>query len=134
MTINNVTFPIDLILRRKRKDIKGFNFYLEREYWICYERDGKEVEYTVPKGYGTDLASVPALFRWLASKVDAIEASIIHDHAYEFKTIPRKEADELFHAIMEASGKSWFKRNLMWLGVRVGGWVVYRHVHNMNAP
>ena len=134
MTISNVTFSTDLILRRKREDTKGFNFYLEREYWVNYEKDGEEVEYSVPRGFGTDLASVPALLRWLASKVDAIEASIIHDHAYEFKTVPREEADDLFRAIMIASKKSWFKRNLMWLGVRVGGWVVYRRVHIMNAP
>ena len=120
MTINNVTFPMDLILRRKREDAAGFNFYVEKEYRVKYDKTFpgfKPIhrEYMVPKGYGTDLASVPKLFRSLASKVDAVEASTIHDHAYEFKTLPRGEADELFRAIMEASGKSWFKRNLMWL-------------------
>lgn len=134
MTISNITFPIDLVLRRKREDMEGFNFYLEQEYRIIYEKDGEEVEYVVPKGYGTDLASVPALFRGLASKVDAIEAGVVHDHAYEFKTMPRSDADELFRAIIGASGKGWFKRNLMWFGVRAGGWVVYNRVHNMNAP
>ena len=126
MTIGAVTFPVDLILRRKRRDTAGFNFYLEEPYWVNYERDGKWYIYTVPKGYGTDLASVPWLFRTLASKVDAIEASVIHDHTYEFKTLPRQVADELMRAIMSAGGKSWFKRNLMWLGVRTGGWWVYR--------
>ena len=80
------------------------------------------------------MASVPAIFRGLASKIDAVEASVVHDHAYEFKVLPRSEADELFRAIMEASGKGWFKRNLMWLGVRIGGWFIYSRVHNMNDP
>lgn len=131
MTVSNVTFPTDLLLRRKREDIKGFNFYLERRYWIFYDQqhrgfEGATLRYEVPKGYGTDLASVPGLFRSLASKVDAIEASVIHDHAYEFKTLPRQVADELMLAVMVASRKSWFKRNLMWFGVRLGGWAVYR--------
>ncbi len=130
MTIRNVTFPTDLILRRKREDTAGFNFYIERKYWIFYDRayrgfPSATYRYAVPKDYGTDLASVPSLFRNLASKVDAVEASVIHDHAYEFKTLPRDVADELFRAIMAASGKSWFKRNLMWFGVRIGGWAVW---------
>ena len=126
MTITDVRFPIDLVLRRKRKELKGHIFYLDEDYEIKYWEKGKRWHtYHVPRGFGTDLASVPIGFRNLASKVDAIEGSVVHDHAYRFRTLPRRGADELMRAIMKASNKSWFKRNLMWLGVRIGGRFTY---------
>ncbi|MFQ5742002.1 MAG: DUF1353 domain-containing protein [Acidobacteriota bacterium] len=131
MTISNVTFPTDLLLRRKRSDMAGFNFYVERKWWIFYDETHQGFEpttrrYDIPKNFGTDFSSVPGLFRSLASKVDSIEGSTVHDHAYRFKVLPRRTADALFREIMIAAGKSWFKRNLMWLGVRAGGWWTYR--------
>lgn len=121
-------FTTDLILRRKRQETAGHNFYVERLYWIEHQKAGEWHRYYVPKGYGTDLASVPVGFRNIASKVDAVEASVIHDHAYETRTMPRAEADRLFLEIMEASGIGWVKRNLMYSAVRMGGWVIWnRH-------
>jgi hypothetical protein len=125
MSISRVTFPRDLVLRRKREALDGHLFFTEHAYSVEYDHDGRRWRYTVPKDYATDLASVPRGFRNIASKLDGVEASIIHDHAYEYGTVPRDVADALFLALMEAGGVSWMKRQVMYAAVRAGGWAIY---------
>jgi len=81
--------------------------------------------YTVPAGFGTDLASVPLGFRNLASKVDGIEAATVHDYLYRTGKVPRAEADEVFFDLLEGQVPGW-KRYAMWGAVRAFGWLSYK--------
>lgn len=125
MKFSDVEFINDLHLVRYKQSKNDKTFFLSQTYSISFKRDGKREKYTCHKGFGTDLASVPRPLRWLASKVDGIEGSVIHDHIYENDTMPRKEADDLFLEIMKAGEVNWAIRNIMWSGVRIGGWLVY---------
>jgi hypothetical protein len=54
-------------------------------------------EVTVPKGFITDLASIPQVF-WSLLRPDGeyAYAAIIHDYLYWFQTRPRVETDTIF--------------------------------------
>ena len=93
---------------------------------------------TVPKGFVTDLASVPR-WAWMLIPPDGpwVKAAIVHDYLYstggtgKWKKHPpsitrpehysRAEADFIMREAMENRGVGWFVRNLIWLAVRVGG-------------
>jgi len=98
----------------------------------------------VPKGFVTDFASIPPLFRmWIAVNGRHRHAATLHDYAYrhggvmngknpDIKTViwNRLEADdEFFHAMESCFVKS-FKRNAMYQGVRIGGQSSWRKVNN----
>lgn len=126
MTFTDIHFPVDLVLRRYKRARNDKTFFVDQPYRIIFKRpDGKADVYMVPKGFGTDLASVPRGFRNIASKLDGIEASVVHDHAYFYKTLPRFQADALFLAILKAGGVPWLRRLAMYAAVRAGGWIPY---------
>ena len=87
----------------------------------------------VPRGYRTDLASVPRLpfAYWRAGGKGSLPA-ILHDYLYEHGDgISRKAADDVFaEAMKEVEDPSWFTtRWLMYSAVRLGGgrsWRRYR--------
>lgn len=100
--------------------------------------------FTVPKGFHTDLASVPRLplMYWLCGAT-ADEAAVIHDFLYATQLVTRAQADDVFaeaigviqreqEAEAAAAGvPAWrrkvkaaadrVRRGMMWAGVRVGG-------------
>ena len=89
-------------------------YYSELLDWTIY----------VPRGFETDFASVPRLpiiYSLFGDK--AHHESVIHDHLYRIlpHLCTRKEADQVFLEAMKARGKSWFIRNAMYQGVRMGG-------------
>lgn len=57
---------------------------------------------TVPKGFVTDLASIPRIF-WSALRPDGLYAyaAIIHDYLYWTQTRSREEADEILKMSMQ---------------------------------
>ena len=81
---------------------------------------------TIPKGFWTDLASIPRVAQ-LAIEVNGPHrpAAILHDYLYSVKDRSRSEADSLFLEAMELSGVGWFTRWAMYSAVRVGGWVAW---------
>lgn len=79
---------------------------------------------TVPKGFATDLASVPRLpGTYLLFAGKARRSAILHDYLYELR-YPRAWADAVFRAAM-AHEVGPVSRTLMWLGVRLGGAAYY---------
>lgn len=55
----------------------------------------------VPKGFVTDLASIPQPFwRWLPRTGRYAYAAIVHDYLYWIQTVPRSEADRIFRLAM----------------------------------
>ena len=88
---------------------------------------------TVPKGFKTDLASVPRIF-WTIFPTDGryVYASTVHDFLYSVQTRTRKEADHIFLEAMQEIGVNLLTRRTMWLAVRVGGWMPWNHHKKQN--
>ena len=84
--------------------------------------------YTVPKGYCTDLASVPRIpFVFARYGGKANVPAIWHDWLYdgcEGRKFTRKDADEMFLAKMEMLNDppSHLQRKMMYYAVRLFGW------------
>ncbi len=92
----------------------------------------------VQKGFVYDGASIPRIFwRFIGPPAAGkyAHASLLHDWLYveqslsKFGTlvkITRKEADDLMLAIMKDDGVSWWQRNAIYRGVRLGGGRAWR--------
>lgn len=80
----------------------------------------------VPKGYCSDGASIPRPL-WVLEPPygDCLEAAIPHDWSYSAMLRPRAECDQIFLEALTAKGIAPWKRNLLYLGVRAGGWQGY---------
>ncbi len=90
----------------------------------CYE------SYIVPKGFETDLASIPSILSPLFPKVgDNLPAAILHDFLYSAKSpygLTRKNADLEFLKAMGQFGVKAWRRWLMYCAVRTFGWMFYK--------
>lgn len=77
---------------------------------------------TVPAGFVTDMGSVP---RFLWGLVDpwgrASKAFLIHDYLYSTHERSRLVSDAILLEGMEVLGVNWFKRNIIYRAVRIGG-------------
>lgn len=105
---------------------------------LSYTPVGDTHTITVPAGFVTDLASIPR-WAWILLPPDGpwVKAAIIHDFLYStggsgiWKSHPtsidparaydRKEADQILREAMENRGVGAFKRNVIYLAVRIGG-------------
>lgn len=108
--------PIKVVLR----DDNRYPYELLED--IRYDWHGHIIE--VKAGFKTDFASVPRLpiiFAVLGDLPASRGAAILHDAAYRFGFITRKEADQLFYDAMILTGVPWWKARLMWMAVRVFG-------------
>lgn len=80
---------------------------------------------TAPKGFYTDLASVP---RWIPGAYvlfggRAHREAVIHDYGYRSDASPvmtRKQVDDVFLEAMKERGKPWYVRYPMYWAVRIG--------------
>lgn len=86
-------------------------------------RDGEEA-YGVPEGFVTDFNSVPRfLWVWFAPW-EHPEAAIIHDWLYQCPgVLTRQQCDAVHRRILEVNGMRASKRQMIYLGIRAGGWV-----------
>jgi hypothetical protein len=76
----------------------------------------------VPAGFVTDLASTPRIpFVYEIGGGVANMASVIHDWIYTTHVVPRNVADAVLREASAVNGMSWLRRQIMWLGVRIGG-------------
>jgi Protein of unknown function (DUF1353) len=81
----------------------------------------------VPEGFPTDFSSVPKFIpAFVASSVDGLEASVVHDFLYASTSQPKQFADRLFLEMMklDASVPGW-RRWLMYRAVKWFGGRVY---------
>lgn len=86
--------------------------------------------YTVPKGFETDLASVPR-FLWpiFAPQYSGFVApAILHDYLYRCPNdITRKFADEVLYSALISENVSPFTASKFYLGVRLFGYSHFEH-------
>jgi hypothetical protein len=80
--------------------------------------------FTVPKGFITDLDSVPrAPLIFLFWKGHAVADATFHDWLYATGCVPREVADDYFWHLLKVEGAGRVTAYTEWLGVRAGGWL-----------
>ena len=95
------------------------------------------VDFKIPAGFVTDLASVPRVFESVVPNDDPqiLRPAILHDWFYQSQGIPegtafwltRAQADEVLREGMRVCGASCAKRWAVWAAVRVGGVWAWRN-------
>jgi len=88
---------------------------------------------TVPKGFETDLASVPPIFSAIISSFGNFnKSSILHDFLYENKgvlvdgtVLSRQECDRIFFDVMVLDGTTIWQAVIMWAAVRCWGFFFF---------
>ena len=100
------------------------------EDYVYINRQGS-LHLTVEAGFVFDGASIPRVFWRLIGPPMAgkyAHASLIHDYLYvhQKSLITRKAADDIMLEIMQEDGVSWWKRNAIHRGVRLGGGRAWR--------
>lgn len=87
-------------------------------------KDGRR--FVVPRGFVTDLASIPKVLRNVLDVNDKHRrAAVLHDYLYVTQQVTRAEADALFLEAMGVVGVEAPKRYIMWAAVRTGGWIYW---------
>ena len=91
----------------------------------------------VPAGFVTDFASIPRIFWSLVPPLGRYNrGAVLHDWLYRQAArggepdLDRAAADRLLLEAMAESGVPWLTRWIIYLGVRLGGWVVWRARHS----
>lgn len=89
---------------------------------LAYQSDLASRVITVPVGFETDFSSVPRVpIAFLLTADSFHEPAVIHDFLYATKLLPRDLADKVLQEACEAEGVPWWRRTLVYWGVRVGG-------------
>ena len=106
---------------------------------ICQLEDGKtwevreEFDYdigavggekiVVPKGFKTDLGSVPQIFWNIVPPIGKpLRGYIIHDLLYAEQQYTRAISDAVLLEAMEVAGVGILMRTIIYMAVRLGGW------------
>jgi hypothetical protein len=94
--------------------------------------DGQTI--TVPAGFMTDFASIPALFRWWQTGGTGPQriAAYFHDWLYsEQSTLSRAESDRIYRLVMQVVAdkrtRYLIRRWAMYLALRVGGFMAWKN-------
>jgi hypothetical protein len=89
---------------------------------LIYQSDVAARTIIVPKGFQTDLASVPRLpVIYLLTGDTASQAAAVHDYLYSTHEVPRDVADAVLREASAVIGVPAWRRWTMWAGVRMFG-------------
>lgn len=95
---------------------------------LMYKTFGDTI--TVPRGFVTDLASIPRVLRAVFNVNGLSRApAVLHDYLYCSQRFSRDVCDEMFLDALESRGVGWWTRYAMYWGVRAGGWIYYNKRH-----
>ena len=98
--------------------------------WVVltsFEARWKSKHVVVPKGFVTDLASIPRIFRTLIPQVGYhLQPAIVHDLCYAGIGLTRKESDDMFLDGMKQQGVWFARRWAIYFAVRAGGWAFFK--------
>lgn len=104
------------------QDNGGLPFVLYETFTYYSAVLGRLIE--VPKGFVTDLASVPRVLWRILPPFGAYDhAAVVHDFLYRTNGVTRAEADAVFREAMVMTQVGRVTRWLLYTGVRMGGWV-----------
>lgn len=100
-------------------------FELHSDFVVRVHYEGRTELVVAPKGYVTDLSSIPWFLWWLfpPSSTGARMASVAHDVIYShyYNHFSKDFADRLFLAIMNKRGATGFMKRNFYRAVKVGG-------------
>lgn len=132
-----VKFYLPLVLELLEEKPKAVYLLKENFTAAIWNDEGEAaVICTIPKGFYTDLASVPRVpFAYMLFGGIGQKAAVLHDGLYsrwhEIKTLAipdntaveltREDCDEIFREALKACGVGIVKRNLMYRAVRLFG-------------
>lgn len=80
---------------------------------------------TIKSGYIYDGASIPRILWSLIGSPFQFSYAIVHDALYQSELLTRSESDSIFIEILKLKGVGFLKRNSMYIGLRLGGWVTW---------
>jgi len=87
-------------------------------------RNGEKI--IVPRGYITDLASIPRVFRNVFNVNGPLRApAVLHDWLYSSQRFTRAQSDAIFLEAMEARGIDTAERYAVYAAVRSFGWAYW---------
>ena len=84
--------------------------------------------FTAPAGMITDMTSTPRFIWRIIPPATGKQrkGAVIHDLLYRIQVTTRKEADEIYQDCMKLDGVPSWKRRIIHIGLRVGGWVTWK--------
>lgn len=85
----------------------------------------RNVYLLIAKKFVYDGASIPFWLWWLLGSPFDYSFAIIHDALYKSKLLPRHKADWIFLKVCKVKGVSWWRRWLIYIGLRLFGWVTW---------
>lgn len=89
---------------------------------LIYQSDLAKQTFIVPRGFQTDLASVPRLpLVFLLTGDTSRAASVVHDFLYSTHPVCRQIADGVLREASALTMVPAWRRWIMWAGVRVFG-------------
>lgn len=100
-----------------------------RKFSVCEDfsqklSDGRII--CVPKGFVTDLSSVPQVFWFLfAPYGDFIVASIVHDYLYKKRLMSRINCDKEMLFLSNKYSSDYLDNYIRFIAVRAFGWIFY---------
>ena len=103
---------------------KGWYFSVHEAFTVRW----KDKTLMIPKGFETDLASIPTILQSIIPLVgNHLQAAIVHDLCYRAKVgISKNDADEMFYDSMRDLGVGWLKAQTMYRAVRMFGWLSFK--------
>ena len=104
-------------------DVDGTSGWYELEEDLVY-RDKHGLIWITPAGFQGDLSSIPPAVRPFIPVTVLGKAPWLHDYLYRFQIrgVTRKDADRLYREGAKAEGMSKRQANLLYAGLRIGGW------------
>jgi hypothetical protein len=103
--------------RSKVEELHHGNWRLTAD--LVYQ--GKYDSFTIPKGFETDFASVPRLFRWLVpTSGEYTKAAVVHDFLWRTNPADKRVADNIFRRMLRELEVPVLRRYVMWGTVRIG--------------
>ena len=89
---------------------------------LIYQSDVAGQVFIVPRGFQTDMASVPRLpLVFLLAGDTSRAASVVHDFLYSTHTVSRQVADSVLREASAVTQVPAWRRWIMWAGVRLFG-------------
>ena len=116
-----VRYSTPSMSKEEKKSVEKFPFICRQDLKVCIKdfRKNKEYNFTIPKGYCYDGASIPRFFwRVIGSKTDNrfLVPALVHDILCEYHGYINNDrglSTEVFNALLEGSGINPFKRFCM---------------------